>query len=67
MQSHIQLFKSNGQWIADHAGPIATQVIELFGTSQIPTAFTDKTPESVVVDVIKTGNPDCTVTVSKLR
>ena len=45
----IELFISNGSWMARHSDPA---IAELFGTNVLPTCFTDKAdPESVLLEV----------------
>jgi hypothetical protein len=58
---NIKLFARNGAWIArtDDA-----QVIALFGTPDLPTAFTTRTDAGQVLAAIKSLNPNANVSIS---
>jgi hypothetical protein len=55
---NIKLFPKNGAWIArtDDA-----EVIALFGTPDLPTAFTDRTDADQVLAAIQRLNPGANV------
>jgi hypothetical protein len=57
---NIKLFPRNGAWIArtDDA-----QVIALFGTPDLPTAFTDRTDAGQVLSAIQRLNPGANVSI----
>ena len=57
----IALTIENGSWVAKHTGAHAAEVIDLFGSDTIPTAFTDVAPYNVVVAKIRQLNPTCVV------
>ena len=50
-------------WMARFNGPISGDIIRLFGTNCIPTAFTAAMPVNEVLDYIAQANPECLVTV----
>lgn len=59
----IGLYKANGSWIADWSNsPRHAEIKDLFGTTHIPTAFTDKAAASAVIAEISRLNPNETVT-----
>ena len=51
----ITLFKAYGSWQAQHSDN--KELIKLFGTNTIPTAFTDKIPGEYVLQRIRVLNP----------
>lgn len=60
MNTIILIYTPRG-WLAQHSGPHAFEVVDLFGTDTIPTAFTAQAPSEVVAAEIRKLNPDCKV------
>ncbi len=58
----ITLFTESGSWFAQHSDP---SVFELFGTTTIVTAFTDKARSADVLSSIQALNPDRIVSVDE--
>lgn len=54
----IELYKANGSWIAEHRGPGSEEIKRLFGTTALPTAFTDKADAYRVKESLERLNPD---------
>lgn len=54
----IELFVDNGNWMAKFSEP---EIVELFGTDTIETAFTAAASPSKVLAEITALNPDCAV------
>lgn len=48
-------------WLACHEGDRAAELQELFGTTAIPTAFTEKADPETVLAEIRRLNPEATV------
>lgn len=57
----IELQLMDGVWYAKHTGPIADELVELFGTAIIPTPFLAAMPYEDVVREIKSRNMECDV------
>lgn len=57
-QDEVRLYRSGGYWMAQHKGPQARQVYELFGTVNIPTPFSSEVNEVTVLSKIQALNPD---------
>ena len=53
----IALYISGGQWHAQHLGPYAREVRELFGTTVLPTPFSHICPAEDVLEEIQALNP----------
>lgn len=54
----IILFRDHKQgWMAQYLGPIREEVIVLFGTDVLPTAFTSDAPAAAVIREIGRLNP----------
>jgi hypothetical protein len=51
----IELSKDSGAWMADFLGDM--DVLGLFGTTRIPTAYTDRANADAVLADIKRRNP----------
>lgn len=64
MKSEIKLLKQPDGWMAIHCGPLGAEVMELFGTNTLPTAFTAQADELTVLQAIQHLNPGVTVTVA---
>ena len=62
-QNKIELYVSAGTWMAAHFGPMAAQVVDLFGTNVLPTPYTAKADGEYVRGQIAGRNPEVTVTV----
>lgn len=61
----ITLYRANGSWMAHWTGGERTaQVLRLFGTPDLPTAFRDTAPAERVQREIQASNPDCTVEIA---
>lgn len=62
----IRLYLANGTWMADtQFAANADEVRRLFGTDQLPTPYTDKTPARCVYDAIARANPSEQVNVTR--
>ena len=57
---NIKLFTQNGNWIARTDD---TEVIRLFGTTDLPTAFTTRTDADQVLAAIQRLNPGANVSI----
>ena len=57
---NIKLFPRNGDWIARTDD---TEVIRLFGTTDLPTAFTTRTDADQVLAAIQSLNPSANVSI----
>ncbi|WP_111495177.1 MULTISPECIES: hypothetical protein [Marinobacter] len=57
VQSSIELKTGNGLWIAKHDGPHTAQLIDLFGSDELPTAFESSTPREKVIACLRKRNP----------
>jgi hypothetical protein len=62
----ILLIRTKQAWMAKHTGPHANEIIRLFNTSVIPTAFTAEANPTMVLAEIKRLNPKVTVEVLDL-
>lgn len=56
-QSSIQLETAKGLWMANHTGPHTSELIDLFGSNRLPTAFESSTPKEKVVAALRKRNP----------
>lgn len=56
-QSSIQIEPGKGLWMAKHSGPHTSELIELFGSDRLPTAFESATPKEKVVAALRKRNP----------
>lgn len=63
MHSVISLGIMNGTWMANYSGPCMVEIMGLFGTNMLPTAFTEKTPAETVRQSIAALNPGVIVRV----
>jgi len=61
MKKSIEVYKNGGQWVAKFNND--PQIVDLFGTDTIPTAFTDKASADLVWQEIQAKNPECNVIV----
>jgi hypothetical protein len=52
-------------WVAVHKGPHAEEIVRLFGTDTLPTAFTAAARAETVHRVIADLNPNCRVMVTR--
>ena len=55
---YITLYRQPTGWIAKHSNP---EVYRLFGTDELPTAFTAAADPDMVVETIRRLNPNCRV------
>lgn len=62
MKHTIKLFIDNGHWMATFSEP---EIVELFGTDTIETAFMAAASAERVLSEIQALNPDCNVTIAK--
>lgn len=62
MKHTIKLYKAGGVWMARDS---RSEMIELFGTDTIPTAFMDTMPAENVLREIRRLNPDADVSIGK--
>lgn len=63
MLNTINLDRVDGMWIVTYEGSHAVRIIDLFGTSSIPTAFTHVAPAEVVLKEIAWMNPDVNIVI----
>ena len=54
----ITLRQDGGLWVGVHTGPGSDEVVRLFGTHILPTAFTANVLGTVVQDAIRKLNPE---------
>lgn len=54
----ILLFKKDGMWCAKHIGPHSHEIVKLFGTDTVATAFTSQIEGETVRNKIKDLNPN---------
>jgi hypothetical protein len=57
----IELHLTRDGWMARHSGPGSEVIAELFGTRDIPTAFTAAAAGSAVLGEIRRLNPEADV------
>lgn len=62
MKHTITLFRGRNGWMARYTDP---QVIGLFASDTIPTAYTNHTNPEDVLRNIQRLNPDCIVTIEE--
>jgi hypothetical protein len=62
----IILKRSENCWIAHHEGDRADELQELFGTTDIPTAFTEKADPEIVLAEIRRLNPGADVRLAEV-
>ena len=67
--SRIYLIRTHTGWEAVFGGPLGSEMLELFGTNRLPTAWTARAPERDVIAGIRAKNPgvDVVVAVTSLR
>lgn len=65
--NRIQLFKTPQGWMTNWKGPHAAEVRRLFGTTILPTGFTDKAEPAEVLKAIIELNPGVEVFVGSDR
>lgn len=58
----LMIYRQDDCWMVRSNDP---QVLELFGTDELPTAFTARASADVVLREIRRLNPDATVTIAK--
>jgi len=61
--NEITLFQSGDGWLARYSGPCREEIVRLFETDTIPTAYTRDIDLNVLVRTIKAGHPGYVVTV----
>lgn len=66
MNKSIQLYTQNGSWICAFLSDNSPdqEIIKLFGTHHLPTAFRATMPSHLVLAEIQKLNPDSVVTIS---
>lgn len=57
MANAIQIIDGASEWFAKFTGPHAAEILELFGTDTIPTAFKSRTPTAIVLAEVQKLNP----------
>jgi hypothetical protein len=62
MSNRILIHLGASGWLATYQGPHARQIIELFDTATIPTAYTSRAPLGTVLREIQNLNPGVRVT-----
>ena len=55
---------SRGEWMATHSGPCAARLLELFGTTTLPTPYRAPADPEDVRDIIRQRNPSCSVQIA---
>ena len=61
--NQILLYRNPQGWMAWHKGPHAKEIVDLFGTDTLPTAWTDKADGETVRREIAERNPGVSVKV----
>lgn len=56
-QSMIKIKPAKGLWMAKHTGPHTEEIVSLFGSDVLPTAFASDTPRDVVIAALRKRNP----------
>jgi hypothetical protein len=56
----IEVYKNGGHWVAKYNNP---EIVELFGTDVLPTAFTESASADLVYSELQARNPDCNILV----
>lgn len=59
--NRIVLFRASQGWMAQYVGPHRAQVMSLFETDTVPTAFTSQARKDVVLREISRLNPTVTI------
>jgi hypothetical protein len=62
----IRLHVAAGAWHATYSGPHAAEIVALFGSATIPTAFTDRAPLATVREALRARNPGVTIVATVL-
>ena len=60
----LEIYIENGVWMVHHGGQVGREVMDLFGTTEIPSPFTKSTSAAQVITELADKNQDCEV---KLR
>ena len=58
MPDAIELYRAPSAWMARSIGPHSAEIIRLFGTDVLPTAFTPAASPADVLESIQKLNPD---------
>ncbi|WP_148863811.1 hypothetical protein [Marinobacter fonticola] len=53
----IQLQPATDLWMAKHSGPHTRELVALFGSNVLPTAFESSTPKEKVIAALRKRNP----------
>jgi len=61
MKKSIEVYKNGGSWVAKFNND--PEIMDLFGTDTVPTAFTDKASADLVFTELQAANPRCNVIV----
>ena len=61
-QNRIHLSLKGESWVAKYSGPKAAEIVELFGTNEIPTAYCPTMDSHEAEDRIAALNPEWIVT-----
>lgn len=56
-----------GCWLAEHAGPRAAKIVDLFSTATLPTPFRCSYPAEWVADTLRKLNPGAIVEIEEAR
>jgi len=56
----IEVYRNGGQWVAKFNN---SELVDLFGSDVLPTAFTESASADLVFSEIQAKNPDCDVIV----
>jgi hypothetical protein len=54
----IRLIRAGGVWHAQYAGPHAVDIVDLFGTDTIPTAYRADMPPAAVLAAVRARHTD---------
>jgi hypothetical protein len=57
MRNRILIHLGESGWLATYQGAHTRNVIELFGTATIPTAYTSRAPIGLVIAELRNKNP----------
>jgi len=61
--NEVTLFQKDGGWMARYSGPCREDIVYLFETDTLPTAYTKDIDLNTLVRTVKQGHPGYVVTV----
>jgi hypothetical protein len=65
--NQIILFNTHDGWMARSIGPHASEIVGLFGTDTLPTAFTARAEGELVLQEIQRLNPGIDVRIQEVK